>query len=145
MYDVRSTTMTPASGAARSLTLDSPRRVRAWSGHLAHDQLAMILGIPEHRLQRLGAFEVEVQVVFPGEADAAVHLDGVAADLARGLAHVRLADGGGDGGVLGARVERPRRVVHGRMGVLHGEQHLRAAMPNGLKRPDRLPELLAHF
>src|SRR6266545_2595146 len=59
---------------------------------VAHDQLAVVEGVAEQRLQGLRALEVEVQIVLPGEADAAVHLDGVAADLARRQADVGLAD-----------------------------------------------------
>src|SRR2546426_8756215 len=149
MYDVRSTTVMPASGPP------SPCPLASWGGggdpmasplisrrHVTHDQLAVVLGVAEERLQRLRALEVEVEVVLPGEADAAVDLDGVAADLARGIAHVGLADGRGHGGVLGASVERPRRVVHGRMRVLRRHQHLGAAVTDGLEGADRLAELV---
>src|SRR5262245_22327686 len=107
MYEVRSTTVMPWSGAVIS------------RDHVTRNQLAMELGVSVERLHRLRALEVQVKIVFPGEADAAVHLDGVAAHLPRALAHVRLADRGCDGRILGARVERPRRVVHGRVRVLH--------------------------
>src|SRR5438445_9362962 len=52
------------------------------------DLLAVVVGVAVHRLERLGALEVDVQVVLPREADAAVHLDRLAAHLARGVAHV---------------------------------------------------------
>jgi hypothetical protein len=102
-----------------------------------------MLGVAVLRLQRLGALEVEVQVVLPGEADAAVHLDGFAADFPRGIREVRLRDRRGQRRILGARVERPRRVVHGGVRVLHLEQHLGALVSDGLEGADRLSELLA--
>src|SRR6266498_3679469 len=134
MYDVRSTTVMPARGGGPGVSAGISRR------HVAHDQLAVVLGVAEDRLQRLRALEVEVEIVLPGEADAAVHLDGVAADLPRGVADVGLADGRGHGGVLGARVERPRRVVHGRVRVLRRHQHVRAAVTDGLEGADGLAE-----
>src|SRR5712692_865189 len=81
----------------------------------------------------------------PGEADAAVHLDGVPAHLARGLAHERLADGGGHGRVLRAGAERPGRVVDGGVRLLDLEQHLGTAVADGLEGADELAELLAHL
>src|SRR5678815_5301328 len=105
----------------------------------------MILRVAELYLERLGALEVEVEIVLPGEADAAVHLYGFAAHLARRLADVGLADRGGDRGVLRPRLERPGRVVDGGVAVLHLHQHLRALVANGLEGADELPELLAHL
>src|SRR6266498_5904175 len=45
------------------------------------DQLAVELGIAVKGLEGLRPLEVQVQIVLPGEADAAVHLYGVAAHL----------------------------------------------------------------
>ena len=45
----------------------------------------MIGRIPEHQLAALGALEVEVSRVLPGEANAAVNLD-----VLRGCVEVRL-------------------------------------------------------
>src|SRR5262245_58506122 len=52
--------------------------------------LAMIRGVAERELGRLRALEVQVQVVLPREADAAVELDARPRHLAVGVAHVRL-------------------------------------------------------
>src|SRR5438034_301564 len=120
-------------------------RSAASGGHAANDQLAVVLGVAVERLQRLRALEVEVQVVFPGEADAAVHLDGVAADLARGVADVRLRHRGRERAVLGAAGERPRCVVGRRVRVLDLQQHLGALVADRLEGADRLAELLAHL
>src|SRR5439155_822990 len=63
---------------------------RGLRGDPPDDQLAVVVGVPVHRLERFRALEVEVQVVLPGEPDAAVHLDRLAADWARGVADIRL-------------------------------------------------------
>src|SRR5213083_1287415 len=45
------------------------------------DPLAVVRRVTERELGRLGALEVEVQIVLPGEPDAAVELDARASDL----------------------------------------------------------------
>ena len=49
-------------------------------------------GVAEEGLVGPGALEVDVQVVFPGEADAAVDLHAAVAHLARGVGGVGLGD-----------------------------------------------------
>src|SRR5215813_1041642 len=132
MYEVRSTTVMPCSG---------PVIARCSRGDVARDELSMEFGVSVERLQGLRPLEVEMEVVLPGEADAAVHLDGVPRDVARRLAHVGLADRGGHGGVLRAGIERPRRVVDGGMRLLGGHEHVGAAVTDRLERANRLSEL----
>src|SRR6266567_4242223 len=124
MYDVRSTIVTPWRGPpsplapsplAPSPLAPSPCPLPPWGRgffgavmlpggrHVAGHQLPVIFGVAVQRLEPLGPLHVEVQVVLPGEADAAVHLDGIAADLSRRLVDVGLADRRGDRRVLGAR------------------------------------------
>src|SRR5574341_1720075 len=98
----------PSSGGG-ALTGGAGPRGRS-SGDVPHDQLAVIVAVAVERLERLCPLEVEVEVVLPGEPDAAVDLDRLAADLARGVPDVRLRDRGGQRGVLGPGVERPRGV-----------------------------------
>ena len=126
--------MTPSSGAGGHAP-----------GDVLRDELAVVLRVAVLDLERLGPLEVEVQVVLPGEADAAVHLDRLAADLARGIADVGLGDGGGDGRVLRARVERPRRVVDGGVRVLDLQQHLGALVADGLEGADGWPNCSRTF
>src|SRR2546426_7727263 len=109
------------------------------------DQLTVVVGVAVHRLERLRALDVEVQIVLPGEPDTAVHLDRLAADTARGVADVRLGDRRREVVVLGLRVERPRGIVDGRVRVLDLQEHLGALVTDRLEGADRLPELLAHF
>src|SRR5712691_8624346 len=49
------------------------------------DALAVKRRIAKQGLRRLGASVIEVQVVLPGEADAAVHLNAAVSDLAKGV------------------------------------------------------------
>src|SRR5262245_37409717 len=49
------------------------------------DLLPVIRGIAERELRRLGALEIEVEVVLPGEADAAVELNPRASHPAEGV------------------------------------------------------------
>ena len=98
---------------------------------------------PVHVGVGLAALEEEVQVVLPGEADAAVDLERGARHAAPGLAGVGLGAGGGERGGLGLVVERPRRPQDGRPRPLDLEQHLRAGVRDGLVGADRAAELLA--
>src|SRR5262249_36600425 len=136
MDEGRATTVMPCSGPVMPR---SPRR------DVARDELSMEFRVAVERLQGLRPLEIEMEVVFPGEADAAVDLDGVPRDVARRLTHVGLADRGGHRGVLRAGVERPRRVVDRGMRVLGCHEHVGAAVADRLERADRLSELLAHL
>src|SRR5438874_1724820 len=72
------------------------RQHRDWDRgrRLAQNQLTMELGVSVQRLEVLRALEIEVEIVVPGEADATVNLNRVAADLARRFAHEGLGDRG---------------------------------------------------
>src|SRR5216684_3523690 len=50
-------------------------------GYKLRDLLPVIRGVAERELRRLRALEVQVQIVLPREADAAVELDAGARDL----------------------------------------------------------------
>src|SRR5262249_45312379 len=73
--------------------------------------LELLLGGTVELLEGLGALEEEVHVELPGEADAAVHLDGLAADEARRIARPGLRRGAGERDVGIARVHAPGRAV----------------------------------
>ena len=60
------------------------------------DALAVVAGVAKRELRRLGALEVEVQVVLPGEADAAVDLDVLSGHVEEGFRGVRLHQRGYD-------------------------------------------------
>src|SRR5207249_10774286 len=65
------------------------------------DPLAVVRRVTERELGRLGALEVEVQIVLPGEPDAAVELDARASDLPVGVGDVRLGHRSGQRGLRG--------------------------------------------
>src|SRR6185369_7775137 len=67
---------------ASARPVSSERTSRTLQIDQLRDPLAMIRRVAERELGRLGALEVEVQVVLPGEPDAAVELDPGAGDLA---------------------------------------------------------------
>src|SRR5919106_6491747 len=90
----------PAPSVVKLPVVDGAAGAPARSGRdPANDQLAVVVGVAVLDLQRLRPLEVEVQVVLPRETDAAVHLDRLAAHLARGVAHVRLRHRRGEIGI----------------------------------------------
>src|SRR5213083_685730 len=109
----------------------------------SEDLLAMPVGVAVHGFQCLRALHVEMEIVLPREADPAVDLDRLATHVARRLAHVGLRHRRGQRRVLGLRVEGPRRVIHGGVGILDAQEHLGALVADGLERSDGLAELLA--
>ena len=109
------------------------------------DPLAVPLGVAEHRGVGLAALEEEVEVVLPGEADAAVDLDRGVGDAPAGVGGVGLGHRGGQRQRLRLGVGRPGGAVDGRARVLGLQQHLRAAVRDRLVGADRPAELLAVF
>ena len=107
------------------------------------DPFAVPLGVAEHRRVGLAALEEEVQVVLPGEADPAVHLDRGVGNAPAGVGGVGLRHRGRQRQRLGLGVGGPGRAVDGGAGVLGLEQHLRAAVRDRLVGADRPAELLA--
>src|SRR5437867_10179109 len=79
------------------------------------DPLAVVRRVAEGELGRLGALEVEVQVVLPGEPDAAVELDAGAGHLTVGVGDVRLGHRSSQRGLRGVLVDRPGGVVRERL------------------------------
>ena len=104
----------------------------------------MISGRTEHHLGALGPLEVQVGGMLPGEADAAVHLDGVPRDLRVGRGAVHLGQAGGQRHILAIGGQRPEPVVGRRAGRLGLGEHVRAQVLDGLERADRPPELDPH-
>ena len=88
-------------------------------------------------------FEQEVDVVLPGEADAAEGLDRVVRDRGRGVRRARLRHRRGDRQQVGIGVGGPCRGVGERAGLLDLPQHVGEAMRDGLVGADRAAELLA--
>src|SRR5262245_56982835 len=85
----------------------------------------------------------QVEIVLPRVADAAVDLDAVLEDAARGFAGRGLGDVAGPPAVRVVGVDAHRRVVHRRSRPLERERHLRELVLDRLEAADRHVELLA--
>ena len=86
------------------------------------------------------AAQVEMGIVLPGEADAAVHLNvEVGAEVRRGHRE-RRGHGNGEGELVGAG-SGARGIPHGSSGKFRGDEHVRAVVLDGLEGGDRAPEL----
>jgi hypothetical protein len=97
----------------------------------------------EQRDQRGRAAQQHVAVVFPGEADATVHLDvelGVAEERGHRL-HRR--DSRGERELVAAALGRARRVPHRGGAELRCHEHVGAVVLDRLEHRDRATELLA--
>src|SRR5438445_2727806 len=84
-----------------------------------------------------------MEIVLPGEADPAVHLDGAARRAGIRVAETRLGDARGAGMLARAMVERVRRVPHERARGLDLRHHLRRHVLERLERAELPAELLA--
>ena len=99
----------------------------------------------EHGGERRGPAQVEVAVVLPGEADAAVHLDVEVGALVGGRHGQRGGDGRGVGELLAAAGGGAGRVPHRGGGQLGGHDHVGAVVLDRLEHGDRAAELQAHL
>src|SRR6185295_1621361 len=111
--------------------------------HQLGHPLAMMGGVAERELRALRALEVEVQVVLPGEADAAVELDTRRGHAPEGVGDVGLGHADREWSLRRVLVECPRRVVGDGLAVLHVHQHVGRAVLDALVGADRAAEGLA--
>ena len=111
--------------------------------------LRVVGGAAEAGGEHQRAAVVDVGVVLPGEADAAVHLDAVLGAVLRGGGRQRRGDRGGElesavfRTVFACLVDGAGGVPHRRGGPLGVGDHLGALVLDGLELPDRPAELLA--
>src|ERR1700730_701218 len=108
-------------------------------------QLPVVGGVAEQDLRALRPLEVEVGVVLPGEAEAAVDLDVLGGGVEVRVGAVRLGEARHNRELLVVLGGGPRRVVRPRLRRLNLEQHVRALVLDGLERADGPPELHAHL
>src|SRR2546421_9939868 len=108
-------------------------------------QLPVVGGVAEQDLRALRPLEVQVGVVLPGEADAAVDLDVLGGGVEVRVGAVRLGEARDDRELLVVLGCRPRRVVRRRLRRLDLEQHVGALVLDGLERADGPTELHAHL
>src|SRR5436190_17223073 len=109
------------------------------------EQLPVVGGVAEEDLRALRPLEVQVSVVLPGEADAAVDLDVLGGGVEVRVGAVRLGEARDDRELLVVLGCRPRRVVRRRLRRLDLEQHVGALVLDCLERADGATELHAHL
>src|SRR5215471_11068508 len=110
--------------------------------HGARHGLEMVRRVAEVEGGGHDALVEEMERMLLTEADGAQELVRLARDGLRGASHVGLGDGDRGGGVP-ARVDPRGRAVDKAASRLHVAQEIGAGVLNGLKRPERAPELLA--
>ena len=98
-----------------------------------------------HRFERGGAAEIQVGVVLPREADAAVHLDVELRGLVGRGQRERGRHGRGQRQLLAPFLGGPGGIPHGRGGELGRHEHVGAVVLDGLEGADRPAELHAHL
>src|ERR1700733_9930379 len=101
--------------------------------------------VAECRFRAFSPAVVQVHIIFPSEAHAAVNLDAAIADGARRVARVHFSDRNGDGCVRRIFFEGPSGIVHRGTGAFGFQIHVRALVLHGLKRADGFAELFARF
>src|SRR5580765_4163621 len=109
------------------------------------DDLAVPGGVAERHLGALRALEVDVHVVLPREADAAVDLDALAGGVTVGVGAVGLRHCGRERRLGDVVRDRPRGVVRRRLRALDLDEHVGAFVLDRLEAADRPAELLAHL
>src|SRR5438874_3030931 len=94
-------------------------------------ELSVVRRIAEKELAGLGPLEVQVGVVFPGEADAAMDLDVLGGSVEIGVGAVRLGQAGHGGQLVVELGCGPACVVRRRLGRLHLEEQVGALVLDG--------------
>src|SRR5258708_6327148 len=103
---------------------------------------AVPVGVAVLRLQGTAALEPEVQVVLPGETDAAERLQRLVVGAPLGVAGVGLGHRHVDGRVVEAPGQRVGGVVDGALGRLHQQEGFGQLVLNRLEGADLATELL---
>jgi hypothetical protein len=111
----------------------------------AQSRAARCSGGAEQRIAGLGALQEQVQVVLPGEADAAVELKALFDDEALALAGLDLGERRRLGAARIVLDERERRVVAECSCALDCQVHVREPVLQRLERADRAVVLLAQL
>ena len=109
------------------------------------DALAVPARVAKRDLVGLGALQIELQIVLPGHADAAMQLDAGGADLAAGIGGGGLCHRDRERRIGFALIDRPGGVIGQRFGVLDLDQHVGAFVLDALIAADRLAEGDAHL
>src|ERR1700687_4922560 len=111
----------------------------------SRDTLAVKIGITEHHLRRLAPFVIQLQVVFPGEADPAMYLHAAVPNFSISVRAIGLRYRNGAARLRGALGQGPRRVIGRRTRALRHQQHIGALVLDSLKGTDGTAELLSRL
>lgn len=93
----------------------------------------MVSRVTEQQFARLGALEVQVRRVFPGETDTTVNLDVLGCSVEVRLRAIRLGQRSHRGELVVHLARTPHAVVRRRLGRLDFEQHVGALVLDGLE------------
>src|SRR5438067_6219095 len=126
-------TKTQRSARAAKTTTMPPEGYAASDSDALGEELPVVRRVAEEELGGLGPLEVEVGVVLPREADAAMDLDVLGGGVEVGVRAVRLGQAGHCGELVVQLSGGPARVVGGRLGRLDLEQHVGALVLDGLE------------
>src|SRR5580704_3663351 len=105
--------------------------------------LAMKGSVAERGLRSFCSTVIQVNIVFPGEAHAAVNLYAPVAYRAAGITGIHLGDRNGCRRIRRVFFQRPPCIVDSRTRTLGFQIHVRALVLHGLKRPDGFAKLFA--
>src|SRR5690349_6943110 len=108
-------------------------------------QLSMVCRIPKKQLAGLGALEVQMGIVIPGEADATVDLNVLGSRKEVCVGACRLREARGDRNFVRILRGGKRGILRSRSRRLHLEQHVGTAMLDCLEATDRSTKLVAEF
>jgi len=106
------------------------------------DLFAMVRGVAEEKLADRDALEVKVEIVLPGEPDAAMDLHAAVADFAALVGAVSLCDGDCPGRIRRGGGQGPGREGRCGAGAFGEEEHVGALMLHRLETADDLSKLL---
>src|SRR5271155_2086689 len=102
-------------------------------------------GVAESVFGGFGTAIVQVNIVLPGEAHAAVNLDAAIAYGAPGIAGIHFSNGDGGGDVGSVFFQSVTGIVNRGAGTFRFEIHIGALVLHGLEHADGFAELLARF
>src|SRR5215472_10273780 len=101
--------------------------------------------ITKHAHGSFRASVIQMKVVLPSEAHAAVNLNSAIAHRAACVARVKLGDGDSSGGIRSVMLESPGRVINRGTGALRFKIYVGALVLHGLKNANGFAELLARL
>src|SRR6201998_4637382 len=111
----------------------------------AGEPLAMTGRITQSGLGSFRAPVIQMKIIFPGEAHAAMNLNSAIAHCVARIAGVKFRDRNSSSGIRSALLESPSRVINCRTSTLRFKIHVSALVLHGLKRANGFAKLFASF